>query len=155
MTRSVSSPLKAAADQIEEVRGCCKDGLQAIPSADRAKFKPINMRLLKASLDIDKSVKDRYPEASRWDYAVEYAGKVYFVEVHGATEGEVQKVIEKGRWLKEWLRERAEKISDIKADAPFFWVPTSGNQILKTSPKMKLLAQEGIALTNVWRVNEN
>lgn len=78
----------------------CK-GLQALGNADKSRIEPLNTSHLDGSADIDSSLKKKYPESSRWDYAVAYDGTVYFIEVHPPNE--IKEVVKKLHWLKGWL----------------------------------------------------
>ncbi len=99
-------------------------------------------RGLEGSVDIDACTRDLYPEDPRWDYAVGYQGKVYYVEVHPACTSQVKKMLEKKEWLKEWLAEKAPQLDDIpKANPPFYWVATdAGVNILRGSKEYRKLA---------------
>lgn len=55
------------------------------------------------SVDIDNTVRAKYPQANRWDYCLCYRSQVYFVEVHSANTREVSTVLRKLEWLKDWL----------------------------------------------------
>lgn len=66
-----------------------------------------------ANLDIDAATKIKHPHDYRWDFAIGYAGKIYYVEIHPAYTAEVQRMIEKLKWLKHWLKEEAHQLDDL------------------------------------------
>lgn len=121
----------------------CQKGLTALGSYS-TKIEVEDSQLIDGSLDIDSSVKKLYPEDARWDYAISYNGKVYFVEIHPAMTGEVTKILEKLAWLKQWLRQQAPLINKIKAEVPYHWVQVSNCTILSTSPQYRRLAAAGL-----------
>lgn len=44
-----------------------------------------------------------YPNASRWDYAIGYDQKAWFVEVHPANTSNVKEMLKKVEWLESRL----------------------------------------------------
>jgi hypothetical protein len=62
-----------------------------------------NTRLLEGSVDIDACTLKNHPNEARWDYAIGYESKAYFVEIHPADTSNVNEVIKKAEWLKQWL----------------------------------------------------
>ena len=102
-----SSLLKTAVEHTDDVKGNFKAGLGAIKNNERQKFVLPDPRLIGGSLDIDSSTKTLYPDAFRWDYAVEYDKETFFIEIHPGSTSEIQTVIAKLDWLKHWLKEKA------------------------------------------------
>ncbi len=103
-------------------------------------------------MDIDSAVKDFYPEENRWDYAIGYDDKVCFVEVHPASTSEVETMLKKLSWLKQWLKNKAPKLSSIKkTQEPYIWLSTKSMGILKTSSQFKKLSASGIKLTSTHK----
>lgn len=119
-------------------------GLQALKREHRSKVSITDNSLLGGSVDIDSCTTLKYPNANRWDYAVEYNGKVFFIEVHSAITSEVSTVIAKLKWLKEWLRTEAPLLDERKADAPYHWLQSSNFDIPKTAPQFKAIVQAGL-----------
>lgn len=91
---------QAAVLATPEVEGCYQAGLKALKKDHRLKIAPANPSKCEGSLDIDACTLARYPDENRWDYAVAYDSKVYFVEVHPAETGEVSTILRKLQWLK-------------------------------------------------------
>lgn len=131
-----------AIENTEEVKNGFCVGKQAIKSIDRGKVVETNNKKVQGSLDIDSQVKTLYPKEPRWDYALSYDDKIYFFEVHPAETSEVDRVINKVKWLKCWLKTRAPKLDKLpKAEHPYTWVQSGRYAILPTArAKMKLSA---------------
>jgi hypothetical protein len=85
-----------------------------------------------------------YPEESRWDYAIGYDGKIYFIEIHSAETSQVTPVLKKYTWLKDFLAAKANGLN--KEDKRFYWIASGRNHILKGSVQERKLAQSGIML---------
>lgn len=126
-----------------EVASCYQAGLKALGKYSQ-KVAPANLSKCEGSLDIDACTLAIYPTQNRWDYALSYDSKVYFVEVHSAETGEVSTVLRKLQWLKDWLSQKAPEINKLKADAPYFWIQSGRFSILKNSAQAKQIAQSGI-----------
>lgn len=54
------------------------------------------------SVDIDLRLSSKYPNSNRWDYVIGYGDCAYFLEVHSAETSEVNVVLKKLNWLKDW-----------------------------------------------------
>ena len=107
------------------------------------------MNQLQGSLDIDSQVKELYPEDPRWDYAISYDDKIYYFEVHSAETSEVEKVVNKLKWLKRWLKTKAPQIDNLpKAEHPYTWVQSGRYAILPTARETKKLSTCGIVTAN-------
>jgi hypothetical protein len=89
-----------------ELIGCLKSGLQALGS-NRRKIRVNSTRDLTGSVDIDACLTRRYPNAPRWDYAFGYNDRVYYVEIHQGRTGEMENVIAKLEWLRQWRKRSA------------------------------------------------
>jgi len=125
------------------LQGGYRLGLQAL-GANSNKIDPANTRKLDGSVDIDTCTEEKYPEKNRWDYAIGYDGKVYFVEVHPASTSEVRAVLQKLQWLKAWLQKEAPEIIKKKANSPYYWVQTGSFQIPKNSRQIFAAVAAGI-----------
>lgn len=140
---AVKTSFEQAVDATPDVYGKSTKGLSALGSNSK-KIVTKNSKLLDGSLDIDSSVKKLYPEDSRWDYAVSYDKKIYFVEVHPAMTCEVDTVLKKLQWLKRWLKQSAPEIEKLKAERPYHWIQTADNKIPSTTPQYRKLAETGL-----------
>lgn len=147
------SAFQEAVEKTEEVKeGFCV-GKQAIKNSEREKIEASDTKKLEGSLDIDTQVKSLYPHDPRWDYALAYDGKMYYVEVHPAETSEVDKVVSKLGWLKKWLKTKADKIDKLrKAEQPYIWIQSGRFAILPTSKEGKKLAASGLIITKILKL---
>lgn len=121
-------------------------GLHAIESADKDAIRVKENRRLSGSVNIDKEVKDKYPNDPRWDYALCYDNKVCFVEVHPACTKNIDEMIKKKRWLVDWLKNNAPRLDSFPSCSPkFCWAATeSGVHISAQASYKRKLAQLGL-----------
>ena len=132
---------QTAIDKTPLLKDHLKNGLRALGS-NSSKVQPTDTSKCEGSVDIDSAVKSTYPNDSRWDYAVGYNGKTYFIEVHSAKTDEVKSVLKKLQWLKDFLTKDAPDFD--KERKSFHWVASSGNHILPNSSQARQLAKSGI-----------
>ncbi len=138
-----ANPFKKAVEATPEVSNCYQSGLQALGKYSQ-KIELSDTSKCQGSVDIDLCTTALYPNQNRWDYALAYDGKVYFVEVHSAETIEVSTVLRKLRWLKDWLQEKSPEIKKMKAEQPYYWVQSGKFNILKNSPQARAVAQVGL-----------
>ena len=123
---------------------CIKNGLQVIGKPDKVSLQ--ETRTNAKSVDIDSCLKEDYPNENRWDYAVfidiDAVLKTAFIEIHPANESEVDEVIKKARWMKQWIMDN--QIRVITENRKFFWVSSGNVKITKNSQKIRLLHKQGI-----------
>lgn len=78
-------------------------GLQDLQATDRARIRRKDPRSLEGSCNLDAQLRQVCPEEPRWDYAVAYEGRVWFIEVHPAdSSGNIDEVVRKSEWLARW-----------------------------------------------------
>ena len=141
---------KDAVARSNDVRDAFKPGFQALSATDRDKMSCSNTRKISGSLNLDAAVAKLYPNATRWDYGIgikktETKDKAVWVEVHPADANQVQKMIDKLAWLKNWLNNSAQNLMSITgSDSPYVWVASGRVSFQKTSPQTKRLALAGI-----------
>lgn len=125
-------------------KGYCH-GLQALENADKTAVKLKDKRKVGGSLNIDKETKYLYPNDPRWDYAVGYDDKVFFIEVHPANTSNIPEMKKKKEWLKKWLQSKAPLLDAFPSGNPkFLWAATeSGVHISNQASYMRKLAQLG------------
>ena len=130
----------------DEVKLCFREGKQAILNAERSKVELINTAKCGGSIFIDQCLFDQklYPNANRWDYAIDYNGEVFFFEIHNARSGEVSTVLKKLDWLKDWLHSKAPEINSMKAKSPYYWIQSNGYHISKNSSHERNAIQNGL-----------
>jgi hypothetical protein len=141
---------KSAIQATPLLKDAYKEGLQALGNYSN-KVTPSDTKKGEGSVDIDLAVKNvevnsvkLYAQACRWDYAIGYDGKVYFIEVHSAETSQVTQVLKKHTWLKDFLVTQAPELN--KQDKQFYWISSKGNDIVKRSSEARQLAQSGITL---------
>lgn len=147
MAKSIKkiSNFQKAVESTPQINNAYSTGLRALGGYSN-KIKLSNTQNCEGSVDIDSTVNHHYPTDNRWDYCLSYKGEVFFVEVHSANTGEVDTVIKKLSWLKNWLNREAPLINDLKAKSkhPFYWIQVNGFHILPNSRQFKSAIQENI-----------
>lgn len=144
------SAFQLAVECTEDVsKGFCV-GKKAIKNSDRNKVNASDSRKLQGSLDIDSQVKIIYPQSPRWDYALSYNDIIYYIEIHPAETSEIDTIVNKVKWLKEWLKTKAPAINKLpKAEYPYIWVQSGRFAILPTSKDKMKLSAAGVISTNI------
>jgi hypothetical protein len=123
-------------------------GLGALRAQDKPHIQPHDPRALKGSVDIDGSLKHYHPTAHRWDFGIAYRHSnrpsefVYWVEIHPATEKEVNVVLDKFKWLLNWLTSDGYRLKGFECD--YVWLSSGKTSLSPTSPKLKQFAQLGL-----------
>lgn len=152
MNMEMESRLEYAVNATDDVKGNFHVGLGAIRNDDKQKFHESNSLKIQGSLDIETSTESIYPQDDRWDYAVEYNGETFFIDIHPGSTSEVEIVISKLNWLKQWLKEKAPCINTLKPHnkPPYYWIYTNTKEyaILRNSRYGRLLAQNGLKPVN-------
>lgn len=141
-----SNPFKDAIAKCDEIKRCFRPGLTAL-GVNSTSIKVKDTKKINGSVDIDASVKLLRPHEARWDYAFGYKGKAYFVEVHPADTKNVDEMIKKVVWLKNWLLSVARDLNTLHECGIFHWIPSGRVKILKTSPQYKKIASNNLLIT--------
>lgn len=124
----MDNKFQSAVEATSDIKNGYKPGLQALKS-NSTYVKASDNRKISGSVDIDEQTKNLYPTASRWDYAIGYDDKAYFVEVHPACNGaNVKEIVNKFNWLQSWLKSKAPKLKEISSQN-FYWAITGKNAI--------------------------
>jgi len=77
---------------------------------------------------------------------VERALVAVWIEVHPASTSEVTTLLNKLRWLKTWLKERAPALYKLTASQSYYWLATRGVHIRQGSPQARQLRLAGLSL---------
>lgn len=125
--------LREICSRSDGLRVYFKPGLGAIQNRDRGKIKVPYTSLLSGSVNLDEAAKPSHPNANRWDYAIEYAGKIFFIEIHPANTSEIDTVIRKVVFVKGWLAAIAPEMLRLPGPGKFYWV-SSGTTDLRINP---------------------
>lgn len=130
--------------QQTDVSDCLKPGLQALGQYSRL-IHCNNPVQIEGSVDIDSCLMARFPNDNRWDYALGWNNTIYYVEVHHVSDSEVQTMINKYRWLRDW-QNRQPNTAQLKNGSKVFWVNSrDGGSITKNSVFFRRLTSAGIA----------
>jgi hypothetical protein len=131
-----------------DLAGQLKPGLQALRHVDRAYVTCNKTRNLAGSVNLDEALSDNCPQAPRWDYVVGLQrrgnpDKAIWLEVHPASStGEVDVVLKKLAWLKEWCSDNAAALFELPGD--YIWMATGSVAFPASSPQRRKLAAAGI-----------
>lgn len=142
---------RQAVEDTPEIRTGYCNGLQAL-GANARLVAAEDTRKLEGSVDIDACVHDLYPNGARWDYAVGYEGKAYFLEIHPASTSNVKEMMKKAEWLTGWLNEKAPALKAMAAGKVYYWLASGKQSILSNSPQYRKLSQSRIRLVSNCRL---
>jgi hypothetical protein len=139
---------RRAVESTTGLEGAFRPGLQALRATDSTKIQCRDTRSLTGSVDIDGALRQRHPQATRWDYGI---GKkngasehVVWVEVHPASHSGVSDMLAKVRWLEQWLQTEAPNLELINSRC-YYWVSTDARiSITEHSTQGRQLAAAGI-----------
>lgn len=153
MASSKKTAFQQAIEATSEVKDGYCSGLKAVKGSDRSKFIISDTSLIDGSLDIDSSVKHLYPNDNRWDYAVSYDNKLFFVEIHPAFDKEIKRMSDKLKWLKTWLKVKAPNLESLpKSERPFCWIASGETGFLPTSTSRRKIAMLGLYYENKMKL---
>lgn len=151
------SGLLGALDPNSSMRARVQPGLQALASRDRQAIDATPPDLVRDSLDLDLALAAEYPNEARWDYLIGIAAperNPIAIEIHPATEGEVDRIIEKKRSAQPHLRTHLRGGARIRA---WYWVASGKVALPPTGSGARRLAAAGVrlagrtlALPRVW-----
>ena len=134
-----------AVNRTPSIKGHLRSGLKALRRADRSRVS-CDGRNLVGSIDIDGALRYLYPRDARWDYAVGVSKSardfVVWLEVHPASSLHVDEVLDKVRWLKQWLETSAPELRGL--DRHLCRIATGGVSFGRGSPQARRIAQEGL-----------
>lgn len=142
-----TNKFQEAVDKCDEIKGSLMPGLSAM-GRNSVAVKATDPNKLNGSVDIDAAVKSIRPNEPRWDYAVGYSNQAFFIEVHPADTKNVDEMVKKVKWLKEWLSEVAPELKELHKSGVYHWIPSGRVKILKTSPQYKRIALNKLLIIN-------
>jgi len=141
---------KNAVDNTPELTNAYQTGLHAIKESD--KYIVCNdTRRLKGSVNLDDSLRNSYPKDPRWDYGIGWQMKnnsecAIWIEIHSADSNHVKEVIEKVKWLKNWLHKNAVDLKNMtRPENGYVWIATNGVSLTRTSNHARQLAKAGLS----------
>ena len=130
---------KDAMGNCREITGALKAGLSAMKTNSKS-VHVADTKLIDGSVDIDEAVKSMRPDESRWDYVVGYSNEAFFLEVHPADTKNVDEMVKKVKWLKDWLATSATGLRSLHKRNVYYWIPSGRVNILKGSVQYKKIA---------------
>lgn len=124
-----------------------QEGLGAVRNVDRDRLRCSSPRRIRGSVNLDEGMRLVYPNDPRWDYVIglskgAHGDQLVWLEVHPASSRHVDEVLDKLRWLKNWLDRDAAALRDLPAH--FYWVATGSVAFRRGSREEKRIAQQGI-----------
>ena len=142
---------KEAVKQTPQIAVAYKAGLLAFGDYSSKVIVP-DKRLLGGSVDIDAATVELCPNDNRWDYAFDYNGEAFFIEVHTASTSETSTVLRKLEWLKVWLREHAPKLEMLKSKVipPFYWVQSKNYALPTHTPQYRKAVSAKLIPIKEW-----
>lgn len=142
----MSGRFRVAVRSTPVVAKALRPGLGALRAADRVRITAGRPRALRGSINLDDALKVLLPTDNRWDYGVglaeSKAERVYWIEVHPATEGNASQVVAKLTWLRGWLIEQAPALGAIQRS--FVWVASGTVGFSPKSSTLRRLAAIGL-----------
>ena len=142
---------KQAVAETPSLKNAWQGGLQALRAADRQHIVAEDTRRLTGSVDADTELKNDFPNDPRWDYGIGHRPAnlaseiVYWVEIHPASSGQVNAVLQKLVWIKTWLRNAAPELNAMRK--AFIWVSSGKTSFTLSSPQQKQFALQGLLHT--------
>lgn len=130
---------QVAVDKCKEITGTTCPGLSAM-GGNSILVKLADTLLAMGSVDIDSAVKQLRPDDPRWDYVIGYRKEAFFIEVHPADTSNVQEMIKKVRWLKNWLDSVATDLKNLHKCGCYHWIPSGRMNILRNSTQYRSIA---------------
>ncbi len=137
----MANSYKNAIGNIPSVKPCYQPGIRALGNNSKH-IKASSTSLLNGSVFLDNCLKGK----SIWDYTFGYNGQAYYVEVHPAGTNEVDTVINKFTWLKNWLKADGAPLNAINAKDPFHWIASGKVAIAPGSTYAKRLTNAGLSI---------
>ena len=142
---------KETVEQTPQISESYKAGLLAFGDYS-SKVVVQDNRLLGGSVDIDAATKKLYPNSNRWDYAFDYNGEAFFIEVHTASTSETSTVLHKLEWLKVWLHEQAPMLEKLKSKIipSYYWVQSKQYALPTHTPQYRKAVSAKLIPIKVW-----
>ena len=135
------------------VRDAFEPNLQALAKHHRQLIScPDAADRLTGSIDLDSALAKEQPNSPRWDYGIGFRHRrqefAVWVEVHAVQTNKVREVLNKLRWLKDWLNDAGQPLGRITATDgpthPFVWLASGSIRLPATSPQARQASQAGI-----------
>ena len=132
--------------QTKEISAAYKLGLQALRGIDKSHVRVKHPRAISGSIDLDTALSSQYPNSPRWDYAIAWKSleeeRIYWIEIHPGSTGEIPTVMNKLAWLKTWLSDSGKLLAPFPRE--FVWVSSGKTALRPTGQQAKQLAVQGL-----------
>lgn len=125
-----------------------RPGIQALKEADRRRVDCSDTRRLAGSVNLEGSL--NIAGGPVWDYGIGWRNPArdhaIWIEVHPATSDHVGSMVDKARWLKQWLRTSAPDLAGItRPEDGYVWIASGGVSLQRGSRQARQLAAEGVS----------
>lgn len=141
---------QVAIENTEEVKNGFCVGKHAIKSIDRSKVVAAKKINCKVALILIVKLKHYILMNLVGTMLYRMMTRFIFFEVHPAETSKVNKVVNKVKWLKCWLKTHAPEINKLpKAEHPYTWVQSGRYAILPTAREKMKLSISGITTANI------
>ena len=139
---------ESALKTIPALAGKHRLGLQALKAVDRARVNLKPAKCVRASVEVDETLRPFFPQDPRWDYVLAQPPahgnrkeRLVWLEVHPANgTGNIAEMESKLQWLKEWLKGKQLELFPRR----FVWVSSGRCEITPRSPRMRQLIEQGL-----------
>lgn len=133
--------------KIRSLNGRFYPGLRALrKNAEYIVLKDECSHRLMGSIDLDTAYEDSDPDGARWDYGVGIqsgtSDAIDWIEIHPASTSEIDKVLKKLAWLKNWFNEDGKSLK--RYTRHYIWISSGKTRLLPTAQKKKSMAQQGL-----------
>ena len=124
-------------------------GLEALPKSDRNHISVQRPRSLSGSINLDLTLSKSEPSSHRWDFGIAQkvgdGEKIYWVEIHPESTSEINTVIKKLTWLKQWLADAGGHLGFKNfSNREFIWISSGKTALIPSGQQSKLLASNGL-----------
>jgi hypothetical protein len=142
---------RKAVNATQELSGAYRSGIRALTEVDRNRVECVQTRRLRGSVNLETRLRDYYPNEPIWDYGVGWRVDMkndcaVWIEVHPASSGHVESVINKVKWLKIWLQTTAPALGRLtRRNDGYVWIASGRVLLQKTSRQARQLASVGIS----------
>jgi hypothetical protein len=142
---------RKAVNATQELSGAYFSGIRALAEVDRNRIECLQTRRLRGSVNLETTLRDYYPNEPIWDYGVGWRVDTkndcaVWIEVHPASSGHVDSVINKVKWLKIWLQTSAPALSSLtRGNDGYVWIASGRVLFQRTSRQARQLAAAGVS----------
>ncbi len=139
---------REAVEATPHLENAWEPGLRALRAEDRPHVQAEDTRRLRGSADVDKALQPTQPQEHRWDFAIAYQHSnrqdecLYWVEVHTASDSQVSVVLDKLKWLKDWLAGDGQILDEFERE--FIWISSGATAFTPASKQRRQFAQLGL-----------